>query len=141
MNIKFGRDGKDIGEYPEEAVPALIQSKVLHGSDLFWHDGMPEWKEVATRWQSASVPPAVPANTDDRYRAELRAALAEGWVLLSEGPSGAQLELPRRMKTQTKIALVLGFLLVLAWGFGLIIVAAALIDYALQKKETKFIAR
>ena len=61
--------------------------------------------------------------------------------MISEGPSGAQMELPKKMKGQTKGALVIGFLLILAWGFGIIIIIAALIDYAMQKKQTKFISR
>ena len=58
MNIKFGRDGKEIGEYPEEAVPALLQSKVLRGTDLFWHEGMAEWSAIASRWRE--IPPMLP---------------------------------------------------------------------------------
>ena len=50
MNIKFGRDGQEVGEYPEEAVPALLQSKVLRPTDMFWHEGLPEWTSVASRW-------------------------------------------------------------------------------------------
>ena len=52
------------------------------------------------------------------------------------------MELPKKMKTQTKVALVVGFfLLFLFWGLGAIVMIAALIDYAMQKKQTKFISR
>lgn len=54
MNIRFGRDGAEIGEYAEEEVPALIQAKLLQGSDLFWHEGMPEWQRVESRWAQVS---------------------------------------------------------------------------------------
>jgi hypothetical protein len=50
-----------------------------------------------------------PESADQKYTRELKEHLAKGWVVLSEGPSGAQLELPKKMKTQTKIALVIGF--------------------------------
>jgi hypothetical protein len=50
MTIRFGRDGAEIGEYPEEEVPALLKSNVLRHSDLFWHEEMPEWQLVETRW-------------------------------------------------------------------------------------------
>lgn len=56
MNILFGRDGAEIGEHPEADVPALLQSNVLRGSDLFWHEGMPEWQVVETRWPPATAP-------------------------------------------------------------------------------------
>jgi hypothetical protein len=85
---------------------------------------------------------SVSESTEERYTHQLKGALAEGWIMLSEGPSGAQLELPKKMKTQTKVALVVGFLLVfLFWWLGLIVIGAALIDYAMQKKQTKFISR
>lgn len=84
---------------------------------------------------------AASESTEDRYTRELKAALAEGWIMISEGSSGAQLELPKKIKNQTKVALVVGFLLVFLWGLGLLVIAAALIDYAMQKKQTKFIMR
>jgi type III secretory pathway component EscU len=45
------------------------------------------------------------------------------------------------MRTQTKLALVAGFLLLFVYGIGIIILIAALIDYAMQKKQTKFVSR
>lgn len=78
---------------------------------------------------------------DERYQKSLKEALGKGWIMISEGPSGAQLELPKRMKGQTKGAIIVGILLVFLYGIGVIIIAAALIDYAMQKKETQFISR
>ena len=84
----------------------------------------------------------VPEGAEEKYTRQLKGALAEGWIMLSEGPSGAQLELPKKMRTQTKVAVVVGFLLVfLFWWLGLIVVGASLIDYAMQKKQTKFLSR
>ena len=84
---------------------------------------------------------SVSESTEERYTRQLKGALAEGWIMISEGPSGAQLELPKKMKTQTKVALVVGFFLLFLWGLGAIVMIAALIDYAMQKKQTKFISR
>jgi len=141
MKIAFGRAGEEIGEYPEESVPALLQSGVLRRDDLFWHEGLPSWTPVSSRWPTAAEPPVATVSTDQRYRSELKQALAAGWILLSEGPSGAQLELPKKMRTQTQVALILGVVLLFAYGLGLILIIVALIDYAIQKKETKFVSR
>lgn len=54
MNITFGRDDEVIGEFPEEDVPALLRSNTLLHSDLFWHEGMPEWLPVDARWPAIS---------------------------------------------------------------------------------------
>jgi hypothetical protein len=78
---------------------------------------------------------------DERYTRELKAAVSDGWIMLSEGPSGAQMELPKTMRTQTKVGLVAGFLLLFVYGVGVIVLIAAVIDYAIQKKNTRFISR
>jgi len=88
---------------------------------------------------TATKPPS--ETTDQRYKRELAEALSNKWIMLAEGPSGAQLELPKIMRIQTKVALIIGFLLTFAWGIGIIIIIGALIDYAMQKKQTKFIAK
>jgi hypothetical protein len=56
MKIKFSRNGQQFAEYPEEAVPALLQSKVVFPTDYFWHESIPgnEWAIVATRWPTAA---------------------------------------------------------------------------------------
>ncbi len=64
-----------------------------------------------------------------------------GWKIVSDGPSGVQLEGPKKMKMQTAVALVLGVFLIFVYGIGLIVVAFALIDYAMTKPQTKFIPR
>lgn len=49
--FRFGRDGKEIGEYPEEAVPVLLQSGALRGSDFYWREGMNQWEFVSSHWK------------------------------------------------------------------------------------------
>jgi hypothetical protein len=63
MKIKFSRQGQEIGEYPEEAVPALLQSGVLLPTDHYWHEAIPgnQWAAVGSRW-AASVPPPAPVS-------------------------------------------------------------------------------
>src|SRR5579883_1910728 len=60
MNIKFARNGATIGEYPEEAVPALISSGVLRAGDFYWYDSMPEWTPIEVKWPSSKSIPFTP---------------------------------------------------------------------------------
>jgi hypothetical protein len=50
MTIKFARNGKPLSDYPEEQVPALIQSGALRADDLYWQVGMTDWQPVSTHW-------------------------------------------------------------------------------------------
>jgi len=45
------------------------------------------------------------------------------------------------MKAWMKVLLITGAVLLLAWGSGLILIVGALVAYATQKKETKFLSR
>ena len=76
----------------------------------------------------------------DLYAKLLGALVDAGWQVTSEGPSGAQLAKPKEMKLQTKVALVIGAVLVMAWGLGLIIMFFALIDYWMTKPATHFLS-
>jgi len=51
MKISFGRNGNLLGEYEEEAVPALLESKSILLTDIYWHEGMPQWASVSERWK------------------------------------------------------------------------------------------
>ncbi len=59
----------------------------------------------------------------------------------SEGTSGAQLKFPKKMRTQTKVALVAGAVLLLVFGLGLILILFAMIDHAMAKTPTHFLSR
>ena len=67
MNIKFARDNQEIGEYPEQAVPALLQSSVLRFTDLFWHEGMSEWTPISARW-SANAPRTIVGISEEKKK-------------------------------------------------------------------------
>ena len=64
-----------------------------------------------------------------------------GWKVISDGPSGVQLEGTKQMKGLDKACLVLGIITVF-WGIGFLFILLALLDYWLMtKSETRFIAR
>ncbi len=59
MQISFSRNGQMIATYPEEEVPALLQSRVLFSDDLYWHEGMATWATVGSKWEGgAALAPA-----------------------------------------------------------------------------------
>lgn len=78
--------------------------------------------------------------TDD-YSQILRELLTDGWTVQSEGPSGAQLVGHKRARLQTKVAIVVGAVLLLAWGIGLIVLIFAFVDYAMTKPRAYFLDR
>lgn len=48
--------------FPAEQIPALLRSKAVLLSDLFWHDGMTQWEPVDGNWLPAAevvAPPVV----------------------------------------------------------------------------------
>ena len=75
--------------------------------------------------------------------------MAKKWEVISDGPSGVQLRAPKKLRKFDWLALGLGllcfglgFLTVLAYGFGLILVALGLLDYfVLTKAQTVFLPR
>ena len=75
--------------------------------------------------------------------------VAQRWVVVSDGPSGVQLRAPRHMRKFDWLALGLGllcfglgFLTMLAYGFGLVLVSLGLLDYfVFTKAETTFLPR
>lgn len=77
------------------------------------------------------------------YAETLAALTAQKWVVVNEGPSGAQLRLPKKMRRQTSVALAIGLLvlLLLHWIAGAAIMGIALIDFAIQKEKTHFLSR
>jgi len=69
-------------------------------------------------------------------------ALREGWLIVSDGLSGAQLQKPKVMRRLDKICLVIGVITIPIYGLGLFLVLLALLDYAyFTKQETMFLPR
>jgi hypothetical protein len=71
----------------------------------------------------------------------LRVFLADGWTIQSDGPTGVQLVGKKKPAMSTRIVLILGMVLLLAYGFGLILIILALADYARTPKPTIFLSR
>jgi len=58
MIVCIARDGQEIGQHPEEAVPQLIANGEVLPADHYWHEGMAEWAVVGERWPVQPEPPA-----------------------------------------------------------------------------------
>ena len=67
MIIAFARRGQEIGQFPEDEVPALVASGQILPSDDYRHEGMDEWRKVGDRWPVAEVAhyPTTPVMTMD----------------------------------------------------------------------------
>lgn len=76
------------------------------------------------------------------YSATLAKLMSLGWQMVSEGPSGAQLKQPKKMMLQTKLVIIIGALCGLfTFGLSLLLVAVAVVDYAIQKDPAHFLSR
>lgn len=74
------------------------------------------------------------------YRGHIQHYTNQGWEVVSEGPSGAQLREPKKMRSLDRAVLVVGIPLVFLWGLGVLLIAIALIDYIfLTPQKTLFI--
>ena len=67
MIIAFARRGLEIGQFPEDEVPALVSSGQILPSDDYWHEGLDDWRKVGDRWPVAEVAhyPTTPVMTMD----------------------------------------------------------------------------
>ena len=78
---------------------------------------------------------------NSEYQFQLNAYLQRGWSVITEGPSGAQIQAKKKMAGLTIVCLTLGVVLIALYGIGLLLIICALIGHAIEKPETKFIAR
>lgn len=85
---------------------------------------------------ASSTPPKV-ALTYESALAELQ---TQGWVLTNENPSGAQLRLPKKMRTADKVCIGIGIPLLFV-GAGLLLILIGLIDYAAYTKDRDYFLR
>jgi len=67
--------------------------------------------------------------------------IAEGWKITSDGPSGTQLEEPKRMNKREGFALIVGIFLIPAYGIGLLVILAAFVDHVTRKPNSRFFSR
>lgn len=87
------------------------------------------------------------------YAGIVKRMIEEGWQVQAEGPLGAQLQKPRKMRVLDKIALVLGFSLVAItflfnfrpfnfFPWGCLFIAMALVDFMVfTRTPTYFVFR
>lgn len=76
------------------------------------------------------------------YPTALAQLTSQGWTVVAEGDSGAQLKGPKKMRTADKVCLWLGMVGLLLYGLGLVLILIAVIDYALlTKPRTHFLHR
>jgi hypothetical protein len=78
------------------------------------------------------------ANAAPSYAGALKKLTSEGWAVVSEGPSGAQLRGPKQMRALDKWGIGIGVPLIVLWGVGLLLIAAGLIDYALLTPRREY---
>ena len=79
-----------------------------------------------------------PPATEDR----VKQLTTEGWRIVADGPDGVKLEKKGQLRMRTKVCLVLGGVLLVAWGAGAILILLALFDYyKLTSPETVVIPR
>lgn len=81
------------------------------------------------------------AKSAPSYQQIIAKVTSEGWQVVTEGPSGAQIKRPRIMRTQTKVVLFVGFLLLIAYGAGLLFLIIGGIDYAMTRPGAHFVSR
>lgn len=85
----------------------------------------------------APKPPVITGPVDrELINREIQRRTAKGWQVISQTDSTVQMKKPKRW---SKLGLVLGFILLLLYGAGLIILLLTVIDYALQKEKVVFI--
>jgi hypothetical protein len=72
----------------------------------------------------------------------LAGCLSNGWKVTSDGPTGVQLEKPKKMRGLDKVCLVFGLVTLCVFGLGLIFILIAVLDYCFfTKPEMRFLPR
>ena len=118
------------------------------------------WSEIRLRRSVAPfrktrspIPTAAATEADPdaatTLQAQVAGLVARHWEVISDGPSGVQLRAPRKLRLLQLLGIVLGLasfalgtLTPMAYGFGLILIGLALLDYyVFTKRETKFLAQ
>lgn len=59
MLVSIARDGQEIGEWNEDQVRTLYLDGQLLGTDMYWHEGMDEWKTLRHLIKPALPQPAM----------------------------------------------------------------------------------
>ena len=78
----------------------------------------------------------------EAFQQQIAELVARRWEVISDGPTGAQLRAPKKMKVIDLICLIIGLPTNVFYGLGLILIGLGLIDYLIfTKAETKFLPR
>ncbi|MGH8016931.1 MAG: hypothetical protein ACREIA_01360 [Opitutaceae bacterium] len=93
--------------------------------------------------QSPTVTIAPAADPEVGYKAGLRRALDKGWVVVADGPSGAQLAGPRKVRLLTWVFGVGGVALAVFFNLfaGLLFIALSLGNHAMSPRDTRYLPR
>ena len=77
------------------------------------------------------------------FQEAIRGLSAAGWRVLSDGPTGVQMEAPKKMRTGDKVVMSLAIFLLFVWApIGVLILLVGVNNYAFfTKPETKFFPR
>lgn len=79
---------------------------------------------------------------EQEFRSELRLMTQKGWVVVNEGPSGAQLKKPRTLSFVTGLLILLGVASVFFNYLGTVaFLAIAALNYAMTPDKTRFLPR
>jgi hypothetical protein len=112
------------------------------------------WSEIRHRrsvspFRKGKPQTVVVPETPDALLQQVEDLVSQQWVVVSDGPSGVQLQAPKKMKTHDIVGLGIGLVslgvgLKTIYGYflGIGLIGAVLIDYFLfTKAETKFLPR
>jgi hypothetical protein len=78
-----------------------------------------------------------PSSAVDRTEAAIAQATQGGWQILNRDAAGIQF---RKPKQWSKGAVIFGVILLLFWGFGLVILFLAALDYLIAKDRLAYVS-
>lgn len=83
------------------------------------------------------------AQTPVKFEVAIQALTQKGWRVVSDGPTGVQMEAPKEMDIKDRVIAALGAVMILLfWPLGVLLITVALLDYAVfTKPRQKFFPR
>jgi hypothetical protein len=119
---------------------------LLTAQHLFSQDECQNWQYLAELIPDLEPVAQIPvtkieSEENDGYKLAIKYYISKGWTVVSEGATGVQLQEPKTMGGVTITCLILGLILLAAYGAGLILIICALIGHGFKKPKTEFIAR
>lgn len=71
------------------------------------------------------------------YQTILQKCVADGWIVESEGPSGAQLRKLKAMSLGQKTLMVIGFFGLFIYGIGILLILAVIVEFTVFTKAPR----